>query len=91
MRKNGLCEWVHQRKLKQPSERRLILAFERKFPRSKDKECESVSSYPHVAVEDEVGESDGEPNSPDSIHYDAPWELDLQEYFRDVYFFEPSS
>jgi hypothetical protein len=42
MRKNGLCEWVHQRERKQPSERTLILAFEMKLPRSKDQECESA-------------------------------------------------
>jgi RNase H-like domain found in reverse transcriptase/Reverse transcriptase (RNA-dependent DNA polymerase)/Integrase zinc binding domain/Integrase core domain/Retroviral aspartyl protease len=88
VRKNGSCEWVHQRTLKQPTDRMLIMEFERKFPRSKGKECESVASYAPFDQKDECVDAEEEPGSPDAIDLgDANWELDLQEYFRDVYYF----
>jgi hypothetical protein len=83
VRKSGLCEWVHQRTLKNPTDRMLLLEFERLYPRSKDKECASVSAYPTVVRAEE--ETDEEAESPDEIEYNAPWEFDLGEYFRDVY------
>jgi hypothetical protein len=82
VRKSGLCEWVHQRTLKNPTDRMLLLEFERLYPRSKDKECASVSAYPTVVRAEE--ETDEEAESPDEIEYNAPWEFDLGEYFRDV-------
>jgi hypothetical protein len=85
VRKNGFSEWVHQKTLKQRSERALILGFERKYPRSKGRVCEPVSSYPSAEQEDEVVDSEGEAGSPDAVEYDANWELDLHEYFRDAY------
>ena len=88
VRKNGFCEWVHQRTLKHKTDRMLLLEFERRFPRSKEKECDPVTSYPEVSLEDEAGESDEEVGSPDAIQFNAPWEFDLQEYFRDVYQFQ---
>jgi hypothetical protein len=46
-RKNGLCECVHQRTVTQPSDCSLILGFERKYPRSKQRVCEPMTSYPN--------------------------------------------
>jgi hypothetical protein len=76
---------VHQKLLKSRSDRVLLLEFERRYSRSKDKKCASVSVYPTVEV---VKEPEEEVASPDSIEFDAGWEPNLSEYFRDVYMFK---
>jgi hypothetical protein len=68
---------VHQRTLKQPTDRMLIMECERKFPRSKGKEWGSVSFYAPLDQKNEV-DSEEEAISPDDIDLgDANWELDL--------------
>jgi hypothetical protein len=59
-RKNGLCEWVYQRTVKQPSDCSLILGFERKYPRSKQRVCEPMTSHPNSVRGDEVADTEEE-------------------------------
>jgi hypothetical protein len=86
VRKSGKTEWLHQRELKCKSERRLLLDFERTYPRCADKKCEGVKAYPGIERVEGAASSE-EPRSPDELYIpdDTMWEFELHQCFHEVY------
>lgn len=87
VRKSWLSECVHQRTLKQQTDRMLITELQKQFPRSTEKTCEPGSAHLPVVPKDDVDEE----VEPAELVYDANWEFDLQEYCRDIYHFKHCS
>lgn len=77
VRHDGSMEWLHQNRLQEPEERRLVKGFERKFKRTEALKCASVKHYNNTLRDAE--DEDDEDDSDDEV--DVLWENSLLEHF----------
>ena len=69
VRNDGSLEWLHQNRLQEPEERRLVKSFQRKYKRTDSLKC--VKHYGSLIEEDS--------NSEDEV--DVLWENSLHERY----------
>lgn len=74
VRHDGSMEWLHQNRLQEPEDRRLVKRFERRFKRTDALKCASVKKYNNRFDDDEEDD-----DSDDEV--DVLWENTLHERF----------
>ena len=65
---DGSLEWLHQNRLQQPEEKKLVKRFERRYKRTDSLKCASVKHYGSISEEDSDSEDEADVLWENSLH-----------------------